>query len=42
MVAVDIGIANRYFVRGLLENVNLESQDHRISLEFARGLFLER
>ncbi|KAI3339080.1 hypothetical protein F4824DRAFT_458100 [Ustulina deusta] len=42
MVAVDIGIVNRYFVRGLIENVNLESEDHRSSLEFARGIFLER
>jgi len=24
MVAVDISIVNRYFVRGLIENVNLE------------------
>ncbi|KAI0100492.1 hypothetical protein GGR51DRAFT_564027 [Nemania sp. FL0031] len=41
MVAVDIGSVNRYFVRGLIENVNLESEDHRLSLEFARGIFLE-
>ncbi|KAG9238929.1 hypothetical protein BJ875DRAFT_501659 [Amylocarpus encephaloides] len=42
MVAVDIGIVNRYFVRGLIENVNLESEDHRSSLGFARGIFLAR
>ncbi|KAI9814159.1 MAG: hypothetical protein M1832_005970 [Thelocarpon impressellum] len=42
MVAVDIGIVNRYFVRGLLEGVDLGSNDHRMSLEFARGLLLDR
>jgi len=42
MVAVDIGIINRYFVRGLVENVNLESDDHRSSLGFARGIILDR
>ncbi|MCJ1269409.1 hypothetical protein MMC22_009301 [Lobaria immixta] len=42
MVALDIGIVNRYFVRGLLERVDLESEDHRISLEFARGILLDR
>lgn len=31
-VAVDIGIFNRYFVRGLIEDVNLEGEDHRSSL----------
>ena len=42
MVAVDIGIVNRYFVRGLIESVNLENEDHRSSLGFARGILLER
>ena len=42
MVALDIGIVNRYFVRGLLESVDLENEDHRISLEFARGMLLDR
>ncbi|KAI9748976.1 MAG: hypothetical protein M4579_007059, partial [Chaenotheca gracillima] len=42
MVAVDVGIVNRYFVRGLLETVDLETEDHRISLEFARGILLDR
>lgn len=42
MVALDIGIVNRYFVRGLLECVDMESEDHRISLEFARGILLDR
>ncbi|EER43235.1 predicted protein [Histoplasma capsulatum var. duboisii H88] len=32
IVAVDIGIVNRYFVRGLIEDVNLEGEDHRSSL----------
>lgn len=41
MVALDIGIVNRYFVRGLLERVEMESEDHRISLEFARGILLD-
>ncbi len=42
MIALDIGIVNRYFVRGLLERVDLESEDHKISLEFARGILLDR
>lgn len=42
MVARDIGIVNRYFVRGLLERVDPESEDHRMSLEFARGIWLDR
>ena len=42
MVALEIGMINRYFVRGLLETLDLESQDHRISLAFARGLLLDR
>ena len=41
-VALEIGIVDRYFVRGLLESVDLEREDHRIDLEWARGLFLER
>ena len=42
MVALDIGIINRYFVRGLRETVDLDSQDHKLSLEFARGILLDR
>ncbi|WEW59265.1 hypothetical protein PRK78_004734 [Emydomyces testavorans] len=42
MVALNVGIVNRYFVRGLLERVDLENQEHRGSLEFARGLLLDR
>ncbi|KAI9678047.1 MAG: hypothetical protein M1817_005991 [Caeruleum heppii] len=42
MVALEIGMVNRYFVRGLLEGVDEENQGHRISLEFARGMLLDR
>jgi hypothetical protein len=42
MVALDVGIVNRYFARGLLEGVDLGRDEHRISLEFARGLLLDR
>ncbi|KAI9688288.1 MAG: hypothetical protein M1820_010291 [Bogoriella megaspora] len=42
MVALEVGIINRYLVRGLLDGVDFESEDHRIDLEWARGLFLER
>lgn len=41
-VALDIGVVNRYFVRGLLERVDPESEDHGISLEFAKGMLLDR
>lgn len=46
MVAVDIGIVNRYFVQGLqpglLERVDLDREDQRRSLEWARGILLDR
>lgn len=42
MLALDIGIVNQYVVRGLLDDVDLDSEDHRIYLEFARGILLER
>lgn len=42
MVALDVGIMNRYFARGLLERVDLDSEEHRNSLEFARGMWLDR
>lgn len=42
MVALDIGIVNRYFDYGLLERVDLENESERNSLEFARGIWLDR
>jgi hypothetical protein len=41
-VTMDIGSINRYFVPDLLETIDLANNSHRRSLEFARGMLLDR
>lgn len=39
-VALRVGIINRYFVRGMLDEVDLGKRVHVISLDYARGILL--
>lgn len=41
-MALDIGILNRYFVRGLQNEYNGENDDHVRGVEWARGIWLGR
>lgn len=37
-VALSIGVINRYFVDGMIDEINLSKKVHRLSLEYARGI----
>ncbi|KAJ5731662.1 uncharacterized protein N7483_006170 [Penicillium malachiteum] len=37
-VSLSIGILNRYFIQGMMNTIDLTSQVHRRSLEYAKGI----
>ncbi|KAI9660983.1 MAG: hypothetical protein M1821_009310 [Bathelium mastoideum] len=37
-VALSIGIINRYFIRGMMDEIDLTNNTHRLSLEYAKGI----
>lgn len=37
-VALSIGVINRYFVAGMIDEIDLSKKVHRLSLEYARGI----
>ena len=39
-VAIRVGVINRYFVGGMLDEIDLENRMHVISLDYARGILL--
>lgn len=39
-IALRVGIINRYFVRGMLDDIDLEKRVHAVSLDYAREILL--
>ncbi|KAJ5543307.1 hypothetical protein N7535_005735 [Penicillium sp. DV-2018c] len=37
-VSLSIGVLNRYFVQGMVDEIDLSKKTHRLSLEYARGI----
>ena len=37
-VALSIGIINRYFIRGMMDEIDMTNNTHRLSLEYAKGI----
>ncbi|KAI9696667.1 MAG: hypothetical protein M1820_008041 [Bogoriella megaspora] len=37
-VALSIGVINRYFIRGMMDEIDLSDKVHRLSLEYAKGI----
>lgn len=37
-VALSIGVINRYFIRGMMDEIDESTNVHRLSLEYARGI----
>lgn len=38
MVSLSVGVINRYFIQGMVDEIDLSKSVHRISLEYAKGI----